>query len=170
MHIWGWQYVSIFSFNKGHCNYLNIYFSEAKHLKHFATCDLPPLFSLSVQNNLKLEWPGQNEFVWVFSPAVTCLHYRLMKFYYQMHVIFPFSNLLSVMLRYSQIQEFPCKSGAPGIIVDAAIVLLTPREEFLTSLSSYRDQGKRSGPCKAQHAGLGQPLGPCCTRQGLGTF
>lgn len=78
----GWQYVSISSFNKGHYNCLNIYFSNWKHLKHFATCDLPPLFSLSVQNNLKLEWPGQNEFVWVFSPAVTCLHYHLMKFYY----------------------------------------------------------------------------------------
>lgn len=92
-----------------------------------------------------------------------------------MYVIFPFSNLLSVMLRYSHIQEFPCKAGAPGNIVDAATALLAPGEEFLTSLSSYRDQGEWCGMCKAQHSGLGQPLGPCpvficCTRQGLGTF
>lgn len=78
----GWQYVSISSFNKGHCNCLNIYFSNWKHLKHFATRDLPPLFSLPVQNNLKLEWPGQNEFVWVFFPAITYLYHRLAKFYY----------------------------------------------------------------------------------------
>lgn len=62
-----------------------------------------------------------------------------------MYAIFPFSNLVSVTLRYSHIQEFPCKSGAPGNIVDAATVLLAPREEFLTSLSSYRDQGEWSG-------------------------
>lgn len=53
------------------------------------------------------------------------------------------------MLRYSHIQEFPCKSGAPGNIMDAVIALLAPREEFLTSLSSYRDQGEWSGSCKA---------------------
>lgn len=92
-----------------------------------------------------------------------------------MYVIFSFSNLLSVMLRYSHIQEFPCKSGSPGNIVDAAIVLLAPREEFLASLSSSRAQGEWNGTYKAQQAGLEQPLGPwpgfiCCTRQGLGTF
>lgn len=75
---WGrWQYVSTSSFNKGHCISLNIYFSNWKYLKHFATRDLPPLFSPSAQNNPKLEWPGQNEFVWVFLPAITYLYYHL---------------------------------------------------------------------------------------------
>lgn len=77
-----WQYVSISSFNKGHCISLNIYFSNWKYLKHFATRDLPPLFSPSAQNNLKLEWPGQNEFVWVFLPVITYLYYHLIKLYY----------------------------------------------------------------------------------------
>lgn len=72
----GWQSVSISSFNKAHCNCLNIYFSNWKYVKHFAICDFTSSLLLVCTKQLKVKkWPGQNEFVWAFFHAITFLYY-----------------------------------------------------------------------------------------------
>lgn len=72
----GWQSVSISSFNKAHCNCLNIYFSNWKYVKHFAICDFTGSLLLVCTKQLKVKkWPGQNEFVWAFFHAITFLYY-----------------------------------------------------------------------------------------------
>lgn len=72
----GWQSVSISSFNKAHCNCLNIYFSNWKYVKHFAICDFTGSLLLVCTKQLKVKkWPGQNEFVWAFFHPITFLYY-----------------------------------------------------------------------------------------------